>query len=374
MGPSVGEQAQARSHDLSVLLVLRPSAGGMRRHVAQLCRGLPTFGVRCEVAGPATALEELDERTRRMTIPIAAGTRPVADLLAAARLAEIGRGFHLLHAHGLRAAWVSAWASMLARRPLIVTLHNVPEADRPLVRRALSFSLRRAACVITVSEAIAASLGSRAHHQIPVVVIPNGVEVPEPSALLDQAEARSTVGLRLDVPAILAVGRLEREKGYDVLIAATRELTRRTDLQVCIVGEGSERTALEKQVRSYGLSGVVRLAGHQTNLMPWYRAADIVAVPSRSEGQGLVALEAMAHARPVVASATGGLPEVVVDGETGLLVPREDPQAMARALDLLLANEQRRRAMGGAGRRRVREKFLLAEMLRRTAETYRRIA
>ncbi len=192
-----------------------------------------------------------------------------------------------------------------------------------------------------------------------VAVIPLGVDLsmftPRP-----QAEARARLGLNPERRFVLAVGRIEPLKGLDILIRAIGELQPRVPVDLVIIG-GDERAAsevarLQAIAAEVGASAAVRFVGpkpHDT-LPDWYAAADVVAVPSFYESFGLVAVEAMACATPVVASRVGGLASTVVDGKTGYLVPWRCPEPFAERIELLLRNEPLRLALGAAGAERMR--------------------
>lgn len=192
-----------------------------------------------------------------------------------------------------------------------------------------------------------------------VAVIPLGVDLsmftPRP-----QAEARARLGLDPARRFVLAVGRIEPLKGLDILIRAIGELQPRVPVDLVIIG-GDERAAaevarLQAIAAEVGASRAVRFVGpklHDT-LPDWYAAADVVAVPSFYESFGLVAVEAMACATPVVASRVGGLASTVVDGKTGYLVPWRCPEPFAERIELLLRNEPLRLALGAAGSERMR--------------------
>src|SRR5207244_379179 len=187
--------------------------------------------------------------------------------------------------------------------------------------------LRRARVVVGVSQAIAESaerFGAR-----DVRVIPNGVELP------------AEVGEEAEPPEVLFAGRLAKEKGVLELLEAAR------GLRLVVVGDGPLRRRIPAARGFVPRDELERLFG---------RAA-VVACPSRREGFGVTCLEAMAHGRPVVASSVGGLRDLVVDGETGLLVPPRDPVALRAGLDRLLADAELRPRLGAAARERARTEF-----------------
>jgi glycosyltransferase involved in cell wall biosynthesis len=245
----------------------------------------------------------------------------LASFARAARRAA--RDADLVHAHWLPAGAVA----LTCGRPFVVQLWGT---DVELARKARGLAravLRLARLVVCASNALADAareLGARE-----VRVIPSGVEVPE------------RVGEEAEPPEVLFVGRLSREKGILELVQAAN------GLPLVVAGDGPLREQVP-QARGF-------IPHHA--LAPLYERAAVVAVPSHREGFGVACAEAMAHARPVVASAVGGLLDLVVDGETGLLVPPCDVAALREALERLLADRDLRRRLGEAGRERIRERF-----------------
>ena len=252
---------------------------------------------------------------------------PLFFLSAVLGLRRAARGADLVHAHWLLSGAVAA----LAGRPFVLTLHGSGSAGRfadlELARRhprLIGAIVRRAHVVICVSDALAyaaRSCGAR-----DVRVIPNGVDVPQEA------------GLEADPPEILYAGRLSEEKGIHELVAATR------GLNLIVAGDGPLRTLAPSAL---GFLPADELAQR-------YARAAVVVCPSRSEGFGVVCAEAMAHGKPVVASAVGGLAELVEHERTGLLVTPEDPEALRAAIDRLLEDSELRRRLGVSGRERIR--------------------
>jgi glycosyltransferase involved in cell wall biosynthesis len=262
----------------------------------------------------------------------------LASFARAARSAS--READLVHAH-----WLPAGAVAIAtRRPYVVHLHG---SDVELARRARRLArpiLRRAEGVVSVSSALAEE--ARRLGAAEVVVIPNGVESP------------AEVGEEADPPEVLYAGRLSPEKGVLDLIEAAG------DLNLVVAGDGPLRDRVPQARGFVPPRELARL----------YQRAAVVACPSHREGFGVVCLEAMAHARPVVASAVGGLLDLVVDGETGILVPPGDVGALRSALERLLGDRELRRRMGEAGRRRAAEHFSWDAVTRQTVDLYARYA
>lgn len=267
------------------------------------------------------------------------GIRGPWDTRAAFRLARIAlrAGTELIHSH-LAVSDITACAARLLMPGirLVSTIHNrgrrLPGARRALWRSAL----RRFDKLVAVSDDVGRALpgGSRLTVLRPSLV--------DPSALsASKEEARRTLGVPSDVRLIVTVARLVPVKGLDVLATAARAI----DARIIVIGDGPERERLRHSP--------LELIGARDDIDRVLPAADVIALPSRSEAFPQVALQAMAACRPVVASGVGGLREIVSNGETGLLVPPENPQALAAALNQLIENPERAVAMGTRARARL---------------------
>lgn len=204
-----------------------------------------------------------------------------------------------------------------------------------------------------------------------VVLVTNGIAARAPSPSRD---VRRELGIARDAPVIGSVGMLRAEKRFDVLVRAAAELVARwPEALVLIAGEGPERARLEDLIAELGLSRSVRFLGARDDVPEVLHALDVAVTCSDFEGMPLSVLEYMEAALPVVATHVGGLPDLVEDGVHGLLVPRRDPAALAKALDALLSDPARRRAMGAAGRERRRAEFDLDVMVARVEDLYERL-
>jgi glycosyltransferase involved in cell wall biosynthesis len=186
--------------------------------------------------------------------------------------------------------------------------------------------------------------------------------------------------MRRFVPAgtdfiLMSVGRLERNKGFHVLAEALSSLKGRSWFWV-IVGDGPARPQLEQQIAALGLSDHVRLMGRTPteDLHAWYEASDLFVHPTLYEGSSLVTLEAMAHRRAVVATNAGGLPDKVLPGRTGWLVPPGDTAALTEALREAMSRRGSLMTMGDAGRALVEREFSWDAVAERTIALYRTLA
>ena len=208
-----------------------------------------------------------------------------------------------------------------------------------------------------------------------VTVIPNGLQLDHVPSVFDAAAKRQALGIPEGRPIIGTVTRLEPQKANDVFLrAAARVVSRVPNLVILIAGDGPQRAELEALAARLGLTERVRFLGWRSDAAELLGALDIFCMSSRWEGCPIVLLEAMAMYRPVVATDIGGVREIVVNGETGLLVAPDDPEALANAIVRLLAEDAERARMGKAGRQRVEQHFGVGDMLEAYAGLYRDLA
>jgi glycosyltransferase involved in cell wall biosynthesis len=193
-----------------------------------------------------------------------------------------------------------------------------------------------------------------------MAVIPNGLN------LADFPPAPSPVHGRPFTVAFL--GRLTQEKGVPILLGAVESMKDGSNIQWLVAGDGPFRANVEAATQQ--ADSRLHYLGFRENVLPLYHSSDLVVMPSLSEGHPMTALEAMACGLPVVASRVGGLPEIVIDGETGVLVPPDDVGALTGALRALASDPRAARTMGAAGRRRVETEFTLERMLARVVAVY----
>jgi glycosyltransferase involved in cell wall biosynthesis len=296
------------------------------RFVADAVEHVRRRGVDVEVVGP--------EQFRGFGLTYGHGVlgnlrrRPWLALFAPALLASFVRAARrvdadLLHAHWLPAGWVAGRTG----KPYVVQVWGTDVELARRVPRLARGVLRGARLVIAASSALAES--ARELGASEVRVIPSGVDLP------------AGVGEEASPPEVLYAGRLSPEKGVLELVKAA------DGMKLVVAGDGPLRERVP---------GALGFVPHD-ELQRLYARAAVVACPSRREGFGVACLEAMAHARPVVATDVGGLRDLVVDGETGLVVPPRRPDALRAALERLLADPDLRRRLGTTGRLRAQERF-----------------
>ncbi len=189
-------------------------------------------------------------------------------------------------------------------------------------------------------------------------------------------EVRRRLGISPEALVIGTVANLFPRKGYDVLIQALPELVKALpNLQYLIIGVGDPgyEQHLRHQVQTLGLNAVVHFVGFQPHVFPFLAALDAYVHPALMEGFGIAVLEAMAMGKPVLATRVGGLPEIVLEGETGYLIPPGDAPALANMIVVLLRDPALRHRLGARGRSRVLTVFTLEALLRRLTELYQRL-
>jgi L-malate glycosyltransferase len=300
---------------------------------------------------------------------------PFGGLLGLRRTIRRG-GFQVLHAHDGRSQTVSALSS-LGLPVCRVATRRVTFMPRRLWRNLGIHRLQYGPmcdAIIAVSNFVRDVLVQSGIPAVKIEVIPDGVEIPRtlPDAA-GRAHARREWGLAPEAFVIGHAGAFAHEKGQDILIKAFLEaLDRMPQARLLLIGEGPLRKSPQICELLGRIEDRARIIDSMENLTPFFAAIDLYVMPSRAEGLGSSALLAMAHGLPVVASRAGGLPEAVIDGETGWLVPPDSPSALADALILAGSNPELLPCFGARARRRV-DGFSSDTMVDRTEALYRRL-
>ena len=333
--------------------------GGSERHLLTLLPALAERGVDVRFLGLDDTSRAPDPFYEALSVPFVRIPAPHdIDPRLALHVRRETRNADLVHTHLVHA---DVYGALGARR-LVSTKHN----DDPFragafrfVERALA---RRAAKVIAITEALA-------RFQVEHVGLPaDKLEVIHYG--LDELPTAWGSNPRDDVPSdarvLLAVCRLEPQKGLDIAVRALPEIrAHHPQAELVVLGEGAQRSELEQLAKS--LQVPVHLLGRVPDVAAWLRKADLLVHPARWEGFGLALLEAMLASKPVVATNVSSIPEIVADGETGLLVAPDDPAALAAAVTRVLDDPG---DYGERGRRRARSQFSVARMADRTLGLY----
>lgn len=302
-------------------------------------------------------------------------------VLQLARLIS-SRRFDVVHSHASASSRLAA--RITGCRNTVVTRHTIGgDLPRSPIRRAFTSiaQVSLASRFIAISRAISRRLLDEGVPGSRIETIYNGVDIPliEREALvldvrpdIDSMVRDSTV--RGASPIIGTLGRLSPEKGHEFLVRAFADvLTEFPGAALVIVGQGGERDKLARLAGELGIAERVLFTGYRENSSAYLKAFDVFAMPSLSEGLGLAMLEAMTLRKPVIASNTGGIPEVIEDGANGLLVPPADAVALSRGIASLLKNPSLSANLASAGRKTVEERFSARTMAERTLSVYHRL-
>lgn len=347
--PEVGVESKQE-----VLLVVRPTAGGMLRHVQGLLRYLPEYRYNATLIGP-------DFITDR--------PNPFIDRKAVIHLRKQAAGFPIIHAHGVRAGWLCAWA-FRDKAPWLWTVHHLLLQRSVLVRAVWRWISKHARKVIAVSGTVKSGLIEGGVPSSGIEVVPGGIDLARFEKLPDRLQTRERLHIDNDRPVILAAGRFISDKGYDVLIRAMETVwAKHPTADLWFAGEGPENTRLVQLTAASSRPGQVRFFGYWSYITELYASADVLAAPSRQAGLGSAVMEAMVCGLPVVASSVDQFRQMIEHERTGLLAESENPQALGEAInklftDRVLAAQIAQNARGESAR------FDIHHMVKRTAEIY----
>ena len=299
----------------------------------------------------------------------------VAGMVAAWRLCRRQR-YDVIHVHWPFPLALFGWAAQRARpAALVTTFYGVElrwvKTAMPFFRGFLKWAARRSDRVVAISSYTADEVRELVH--VPIEVIPYTTSLPAPTSV--PHAGRRSAGAPFTV---LFVGRLVERKGVSHLVDAVSLLRSGVEVRLVIVGDGPERARIEARIREKRLDGRVAVRGRVSDaeLQAAYAAADVFVLPAvidrrgDTEGLGVVLLEAMSHRVPVIASAIGGITDIVEDGVSGLLVPPGDGTALAAALERLARAPDLSVSLGDAGYRRLHERFSWDAITRRWLEVY----
>lgn len=354
---ATGTNGGAQEHVLGLLTRFDSSRYDV--HVVSLSQGstvrkLERNGI------PVTVIDEPDD---------AIATGAVAVLLADLRPEIVHNHMYRAELVGTRAA--IALGEIGRPRPYIISTVHSSRVRSDEDRRVLRLLTPRIDRLIAVSRSIVEKLRSEGRDSAPISLIHNGVDLERYDHQGPCCTLREEYGLPSEGPIVGVVARLEPEKGHPTLLEAWPSvLAEVPDATLLVVGEGSRRGALEAMAHELGIADRVVFAGRRDDVPAVTAALDVAVLPSYREALGLTILEAMALSRPVIASDVGGIPEMVEDGVTGLLVPPHDAPALAAAIIRLLRDHPLADTLGRAGHDLVHERFCIERMVSAVEQIY----
>ena len=364
-------------HDRITVVELLASGtnGGAQEHVFNLVSRLDRsrYDVSvCSLTG-GSAIRRFEKAGIPVCVIEATDDADAVELLAA-HLAAIDADVvhnHMYHAEVIGTQAALRVAETGRPRPFVVgTVHSSrirSDEDMALLRQLTP----RMDHLIAVSTSIVRKIEDEGRHGAPVSLIYNGIDLARYDQMVPCCTLREEYGLPPEGPLVGVVARLEQEKGHPTLIDAWPAiLASFPDATLLMIGEGSRLDALTAQVRDLGLERSVIFTGRRDDVPEVTKSLDVAVLPSYREAQGLTILEAMALSRPVVASNVGGIPEMIEDGRTGLLVPPHDSTALADAILRLLRDHPLADTLARAGRDMVHDRFCVELMVRSVEAIY----
>lgn len=360
---------------------------GLERLMLQLVPFLQQEGFDTQVAvfhrqpGPTRSLHPMVAEARRRGIAAEQlDGGPWFPLRGVVRVAERLRRerFSLLHTHDYKTDLLGVMAARRAGVPCVATVHGYVFVSRRVrvYRRLDLLALRFFSMVITVSEDLRQELLAAGLPGERVVTIHNAIDA-EAFASQDiqpGAHLRQQLGLGRNQPVITVVGRLIPGKGHRYFLEAAGQVLRALpEARFLVVGVGPLRGTLEALSVALGIQQAVSFLGFRRDVAALMKASDLIVLPSLEEGLSVVLLEALSLARPLVATAVGGTPEVVKHKETGVLVPPADPKPLAEAMLYLLNHPEEGKRLAERGREIVLQQFSVETTARKIADVYREV-
>jgi len=281
--------------------------------------------------------------------------------------------FHIVHTFLFHTNFFGALAAFLVRKPrIVISIRNMNIHFNSKHIFAVRFVGKLADRITVVSEQVKQMVLKREKlNPAKIVTIPNGVDVEDLKACADKASKREALHLTKQGPVLGCVANLAVRKGHRYLIEAMAPVVKAyPDTTLLLIGEGNQKEKIADRVRSYGLTDHVRFLNRRHDVLEILEVIDIFVLPSLEEGMSNALLEAVAKGRPAVVTDVGGNGEVVVHGETGLVVPPRSPEAMADAILRLLRNPEEMALMGSKGRERIHRLFSIREIIKKVQSLY----
>lgn len=290
------------------------------------------------------------------------------------------KSIDLVHTHGVRANLLGRMAAKLAGKPVVTTVHSRLAFDYPnfFSRVANNWAERSTRGLtdhfIAVSQGLREVLLSEHISDKKITVVYNGLDLDEFKPPEERGDFRSSLKLDDDVPLVAVIGRMHPVKGHRFLLeAAVEVLSTMPETRFLLIGSGPERQALQGLAKELKIADRVIFTGFMEDIVSALADIDVLAIPSLSEGLPVTAIEAMSALVPVVATSVGGLPEVIEDCQTGLLVSPGSGESLARGILWVLNNRKEAQEMAKRGYVTVGDKFSARSMARGTEKVYQKV-
>lgn len=374
-------------------VITRLIRGGADENTLYTVRGLDKRRYRVDlVVGEGSELEAfgpIDDVTVHVVPELVRDPHPLKDLVALGKLTQIIRRgkYQIVHTHTAKAGFLGRLAAALVGSPIIVhTVHGVTFHDQiPAAQRIFYLALERIAArfthqFVTVGEDVKdiylrSGIGQAHRYE----TIYSGMPLDEyldagQMSDQDRNRMRASLGLEPSHRVVAMAARLEPRKGHQYLLQAVHRLKdRHPELRLLLLGDGAIRQELEWQAQALGISDIVQFLGHRNDLASVLAASDISVLTSLWEGLPRVLVQSAAVGRPILTFDVEGAWEVVRDGRNGFIVPSKDVDAFTARLETLLADRDRARELGAAGRAQVSDAWTIETMLNRLDRLYQRL-
>lgn len=284
-------------------------------------------------------------------------------------------GVQILHSHNYKSNFYARRALSNSNVRWVVTNHGRRFGPKLLLYNLLdAFIVRRADKIIAVSEEIAKKMKLAGIAKGKICLIENGVNLEMFTTNSSSQAIKESLGIKKEVLVVGAVGSLTREKGHLYLLTAVTKVAQRLpEVIFLFVGDGRERSNLERMVFKLGIEDKVIFAGMRKDIPEILSILDVFVLPSLNEGLPIALLEAQAAKVPVVATRVGAIPDVVKDGVTGILIPPEDPEAIAKSIVRVLSDRKSACNMAQRGFERVRDNFSAEKMADKYLSLYQEL-
>jgi glycosyltransferase involved in cell wall biosynthesis len=304
------------------------------------------------------------------------------DLFSVIKLIKIiiTENIHIIHSHLSQSDFLACIAAKLTNRPIVSTIHGVIIREFESLSKKKFYHFLHRLTALFLDELIAVSEGAKedllAHEAINesrISVIYSGID-PEKFSKPDISTVKPEFGIDERAKVVGIVATLTPEKNHSVFLkAAAQILTQKPDVKFLIVGDGPLKKQLQNLATQLGINSNVIFTGERRDIPNILSSLDIIVLPSSTEGLPIVLLEGMSAGVPIVASRVGGVPEVVEDEETGILIPPRKSKELAKAIIRLLDNSQLAEMFKNRGRKKIEKKFALNVMIEKTQECYDRL-
>ncbi len=373
------------NNKIKIMQILRPAEGGMKNHVETLISNLDKEKYDTILVCPGAVAAKMNIDCKFYNLDINDGINPSNDWAAVSTLCKLiaKEKPDLLHTHGTKASLISRLAAKRMKVPgVITTAHNFiyQTPSTWLKGKLLSYLLRghlipEADQYIFVSKALARNIIK--NERIPkekMNVIYNGIDLKQFEIILDCHEAKAALHLDIKEPVVGVIARLIPQKGVHHFLKMADIISKKLPgCQFLIIGSGPQRDALVDMAHNMGIAARIIFLGFREDINTLLPIINVLVIPSLSEGLSITALEGMAARRPIVAYNTGGLSEIIINEETGLLVKRGDIHALSQGVIELLIHRQKAERLGNTARNIVEKKFSLEKMVLETERVYEKV-